>query len=180
MSMFTHLVSFLVVAGFSTSALAAKFTPVKPMKNAAMEKLAQVVESMNKDEESFGDAGSVVRVTFTRKPTEQDLNTVKQLNFQQGDLFHGEVGAVSLDGKSADEMIAHILYAVENVEAEREAAFAKAKKQLKPALRAIKRNKSLKIYGAGHADEDGSRQILNVFDTKNNEILFVMIGYHGT
>jgi len=174
------LMSALVVASVSTSAFAAKFTPVKPLKNAAMEQLAKVVEEMNKDEESFGDAGGVFRVTFKRKPTEKDLNTVKQLNFQKGDLFVGDVGAERMDDKSVDELIEHLLYAVENVESEREEQFAKAKAKLKVVLAAVKQSKGLVIYGTGHADEDGSRQILNVLDTKNNQIVLVMIGYHGT
>ncbi len=173
--------SLFVVLGLTlslsaTSSFAAKFSPVK-MKSVAARELQQTVRTLIKDKGIFGDAGYANSYFFTRKPTEVDLQTMKQLNFAKAGLNSDDKGALLFQSKSAEELAEYLLDALTFEES---SPHDTAVETLADALRAVKAERNLVIYGTNHADEDGSWQVLDILDTKNNEVLIIRIGYHGT
>lgn len=160
----------------ATSAFAAKFTPVK-MKSAAARELQQTVNTLIKGEGIFGDAGFAKSYSFTRKATEVDLQTMKQLNFAKAGLNSDDKGAILFQSKSAKQLAEYLL---EALRFEESSPHDDAVETLSDALSAVKAERNLVIYGTNHADEDGSWQILDILDTKNDEVLIIRIGYHGT
>jgi hypothetical protein len=162
----------------SASTFGATFEPVKTMTSSAAKKLAAAVDSIAKNEKVFGDDSSSAAYSFTRKKSEQDLNTVKQLNHAYGGIFSGDPAGESIDSKSPGELASYLLHAVENMSGEE--GYDEGAALLTEALEAVKADPDLKIYGTSHADEDGSWQIINLFDVKRHQILLVRIGYNGT
>lgn len=171
---------FIIISTiFSAQVFAAKFTPITNVDSKAVQKLATVAATIVKKENVFGDASSVKAFSFIRNATELDANTIKQLSFVKG-------GATSEDTQfdlvdlSAPDTVKYLLLAVEGQENEFEADFKSAKTNLTAVLKMIKADKQLKVFGSGHADEDGSWQIVYILDTVANEILMVTIGFTGT
>ena len=175
------LAGLLTVIVFSSvPAFAAKFTSTIKMKSAALEKLARVADAINANEEVFGDAGSVAKFTYSRKASERNLNTIKQLNHAWGGIFSGEEAGAEAGSLSPQQLVEGLLYAIEDQEGEYPEVFGKAKADLISALAAIKADSSLKIYNTAHGDEDGSWGIINILDEKNSEVLLIQIGFSGT
>jgi hypothetical protein len=103
---------------------------------------------------------------------------MKQLSFINGATV--DDSQENFRNSSVKQIVDFALYAVENQESEYEADFKTARANLTAALNAIKANKTLEIYGNQHADEDGSWNMIYVFDTKTNQVLIVTIGFAGT
>lgn len=164
----------------TTQAFAAKFQIQSKMTSAAAQKLSSVAARIVGNETAFGDAGIVAAYHFTRKPTEVDLNTVKQLNFAKAGQNSDDDGAAEAQDWTAERLANHLLDFTSQVDPEFEAAFESARRNLASALKAVRANNGLKIYVTNHADEDGSWQVLNVLDLRNQQILLVKIGYYGT
>lgn len=172
------LAAALVLSQVAPSpASAATFKRISKMTSVQASDLAKTVSRKIKNEGAFGDIKVVAAYSFTRKPTEQDLNTVKQLNFAKGYLNSDDAGATARDQDS--EEIAR-LFLGENLEPDYEDIYNDAVEDISIAIDAVKAKRSLKIFGANHADEDGTWQILNVLDTRNKEILFLRVGGSGT
>ncbi|MBY0517070.1 MAG: hypothetical protein K2P81_09190 [Bacteriovoracaceae bacterium] len=163
----------------STQTFAAKFTGIKKMKSSAAQSFALMVESVVKDEATFGKASSIDMLSFSRKSSETDEKTIKQLSYVRGGANSDDNHDV-FDNASIEVMVEYVLEAVSNIESDYETQFASARKTLAAGLKKVKADKNLKILGSGHADEDGSWQILYILDSKNSEILMVTIGYFGT
>jgi hypothetical protein len=87
---------------------------------------------------------------------------------------------MDFNNTNVSKIVEYSLYAVENVEGDAPEAFKAARTLLTEALLDIQADSSLKVYGSGHADEDGSWQNIYVIDSKNNEVLKFTIGYAGT
>lgn len=173
------LLGFIATIAISVPAFAAKFASITNVNSAPVQKLAVVAEVIAQNEDVFGDAGDVSAFVFSRKATETDAKTVKQMSYAKG-------GATSADDQrdfqnvSVSEIVEFALYAVEIHDQDYEAEFTSARANLTKALTAIQADPTLKIYGSGHADEDGSWQILYIIDTKTSQVLMVTIGFHGT
>ena len=69
---------------FSAQVSAAQFSPISKLSSPAAQKLAQAGLSIVKNEDMFGDNGKVSALTFTRKATESNIATVKQLSYKNG------------------------------------------------------------------------------------------------
>jgi hypothetical protein len=117
--------------------------------------------------------------SFTRNATELDANTIKQLIFVKGGATTEDTQFDLVDLSAADT-VKYVLLAVEGQENEFGADFKAAITNLTAALKTIKADKQLKVFGSGHADEDGSWQIVYILDTVANEVLMVTIGFTGT
>jgi hypothetical protein len=172
------LSSIIFVSLFSTQLFAAQFSKISEISSPAAKILARTGLNIVKNQEVFGDVGRVVALNFTRKVTETDMATVKQLSYKNGatsDDYQEDFQNVSVK-----KIVEFALYAVENQEADYAADFKAARINLTNALNIIKADKTLKIYGNQHADEDGSWNILYILDTKTNQILVVVIGFSGT
>jgi hypothetical protein len=171
--------SAIVLASiFSAQILAAQFSQIGKLSSPAAQKLAQAGLSIVNNQDVFGDNGKVVALTFTKKSTENNMATTKQLSFKNGansDDFQKDFKRTNVK-----EICDFAFNAIENGESENEAAFKAARINLTAALNAVKADKTLEIYGNQHADEDGSWNILFVFDTITNQILMLKIGYSGT
>lgn len=157
----------------------AKFTPIKTMRAKSAQAFVDAVKPIVKNVDVFGDASYVGTFSFTRKETEEDINSVKQLNFAKGEIDSDDrVEAVSAD-QSAEALAEHLLYAINN-SIEETNVFVTARKSLIKALNDVKADSTLQIFKSNHAFEDGSWQILTILDVKNAEVLLVKIGYYGT
>ena len=170
---------------FATLALglpahAAKFESSSKMTSPAAQKLARLVNSLRADKATWGDSTGARAYSFERNDQEEDINTAKQLNKAKAGLNSEETGAWSLQGKSAKAMAEHLLANYEVHDEDFEKARRSVAAQLMLALEAIKEDRRLKVFGAGHSDEDGTWQILNVLDTKNDEVLLITFGFSGT
>ena len=172
------LSAMIMASLFSTQLFAAQFSPIRKMSSPAAQKLAKAGLSITKNEEVFGDVGGVVALTFTRKATETNMATMKQLSFKNGATT--DDSQEDFKTASVKEIVDFAFYAVENQEGDYQAAFTTARSDLTKAVNAIKADKTLEIYGNQHADEDGSWNMLFVFDSKTNQVLMVKIGYSGT
>lgn len=148
------------------------------MKSAAAQHLAKVAEAVVRNEKTFGDASKVEVYAFTRKSSERDLNSIKQLNFRRAGLNSDDIGAKEMQTLSAEQLAEHLLNA--NSQPDDQNAFDKAKSELEAAINLVKSDPQLQIYGTNHSDEDGSWQVLDIIDTSNQEILLIKIGYNGT
>lgn len=162
----------------SAQVFAAKFSPIIKVSSASSQRLAEVGQKIVENEEMFGDSGAVEAFSFSRKDTESDRSTMKQLSYKN--RATSDDTQVDFLGKSTKEIVNFALYAVENQDNEEAKDFIAGRLALTEAINAVKADKSLKIYGNQHADEDGSWNILFIFDTKTNQILMVKIGYSGT
>lgn len=171
----------IAISLMATTVFGANFKPVKRLGSAAVENLSKVVDQVTQNESIFGDSSFGEGFSFTAKEGEEVLNTIKQLNRKRGDLNSDDKSAIDFEGKSAEQLVEHLLYAFSNsVDSDQEKAFNEAKAKLTNALRRVLSNKTLKIFGTNHADEDGSWQIIDVLDTQRSQILFIRFGYFGT
>ncbi|WP_374076786.1 hypothetical protein [Bdellovibrio bacteriovorus] len=173
------LLGFIATIAISVPTLAAKFAPIANVNSVPAQKLAAVVQVINQNEQAFGDAGNVSAYVFSRKATETDAKTVKQMSFAKGGA-NTDDDQRDFQNTSVSKIVEFALYAVEIQDQDYEAEFKSARENLTKALTAIKADPTLKIYGSGHADEDGSWQILYIIDTKTSQVLMVTIGFHGT
>ncbi len=170
--------TFMLVTFFSAQVFAAQFSPVSKLDSSSAQKLAQAGLSIVSNQDVFGDNGAVVAFSFTRKATEADMSTVKQLSYKFG--ANSDDSQEDFQNASVKNIIDFAFTAIEIQEGENENAFKIARANLTVALNAIKADRTLRIYGNQHADEDGSWNILFVFDSKNNQVVMVKIGYSGT
>lgn len=160
-------------------AFAAKFRLVPSMESPAARALSKAAAEIIKDDVVYGDASGISAFGVKRAATEKDVNTMKQLNFAKGGVNSDDSNGELLDGATAEELADFLLEAVSR-DPEDEVAFAKARLELIKALEGVKASPGLKVYGATHADEDGSWQILDIFDVAARQVLFVRVGYYGT
>lgn len=171
---------FIIISTLlSAQVFAAKFTPITSVDSKVVQKLALAAATVVKKEKVFGDSSSVQTFSLTRNDTELDANTIKQLSFVKGGATTEDT-QFDLEDLTASKTVEYILQAVAGQEAEFGADFKVAKTNLTAALKGVKADKQLKVFGSGHADEDGSWQIIYVLDTVANEILMVTIGFSGT
>jgi hypothetical protein len=171
--------SFLTLAILiATPAFAAKFRPTEKMKSTAAQGLEKVATEVVKHKSTFGDAGMVTAYTFTRDESEADLNTAKQLNSQKGGFNSDDLRAEDMSKESAASLADYILSA--NSQPDDQAAYDTAHQNLERALNLVKRDSTLKIFGASHADEDGGWQILDIVDLNSKQVLFIKVGMNGT
>lgn len=173
------LATLLVTTIISGQALAANFMPINNINSVAAQKLAAVGVAIAKDKDTFGRASKVAAFSFVKKNTEKDHSTIKQLSFARGGATTDDT-QMDLQAASIPQIVEYAFYAIENGDQENDRTYQSAKAGLANALRAIKSDSRLKLFGSGHADEDGSWQILYVLDTTSNQILMVTIGYYGT
>ncbi len=176
-SLFVALSAPLLLSAF-TPAFGAKFKVVSEMTSKDAQGLFEVVDEIVENPNTFGDVSMVSAYSFTKKKSEEDLNTVKQLNHIHAGLNSDDIGAAALDEDPVEDLADHLLAA--DSAPENEKAYAAAKAQLVKALKAVKTDKNLKIFGTQHSDEDGTWQVLDIFDAENQEVLFIKIGYSGT
>lgn len=169
----------LVSVLFSGQVFAAKFVSISNVKSLTSQKLARAAAVIINNESVFGDAGSISAFSYVQKSTELTGTMIKQLSFAKGGATTDDT-QVDFSNQSVGKIVDFALYAVENQETEDEPAFKTAQVQLAMALKNIQADPNLKIFGSGHADEDGSWQILYVVDTTSKQILMVKIGYFGT
>lgn len=167
----------LAMMMLGSSAFAAQFKSAR-MQSAAAQKLAQAATTIARDKENFGDMGTIKSVVFTRNAGEADRNTIGQINHMYGGLNSDDQSAIDMSRKSAKDLANHLLSF--NTQYDDENAYVRALNSLEDAIAAVKADRTLRIYGTNHADEDGSWQILNVIDMKNKQILFIRLGYSGT
>jgi hypothetical protein len=178
------LFTFILALGFATSAQAAKFKSLRTLSNPALEEIAESAQKYFKDEELFGDCSSVQAYSFVRKPTEKNLNTMKQLNIAKAGVWadDDEETALANPRTEAKELI-KILFENVNYEEEQTVKLAPAMKELSELLDTAtqsRRNKDIEIYESGHANEDGSWRVIDLLDTKTNEVLLIRVGFCGT
>lgn len=173
------LAMLIVSTVLSGHALAANFMPVNRINSVPAQRLAAVASVIIRNKDSFGDAGRIEAYSFVRKNTEQNHNTIKQLSYARGGATVDDT-QLDLQKATIPQIVEYAFFALENGDQENDRAFQSGKANLANALKAIKADSRLKLYGSGHADEDGSWQILYVLDTTVNQILMVKIGYNGT
>lgn len=173
------LAMLIVTTVLSGHAVAANFMPINQIKSVPTQRLAAVASVIIRDKDTFGDAGRIEAYSFVRKNTEQNHNTIKQLSYVRGGATVDD-RQIDLQQASIPKIVEFAFFALENGDQDNDRTFQAGKQNLANALRAIKADSRLKLYGSGHADEDGSWQILYVLDTTANQIMMVTIGYYGT
>lgn len=163
----------------STSAWAAKFQTISEMERASIEAVATVGNTIVKNESAFGDCTRMVRVSYTRKPEEKDINTVKQLNISKAGLWKDEdVTALDATGDDAGDIAQELL--VNSNEEEFKPLVSATRARLKLALERAMKDRKVRVYTGGHSNEDGTWNVIDVLDTKNEEILLLRVGFCGT
>lgn len=172
--------AILISLLFVSPVFAAKFKSESKSSSVRAEKLVELVQGLIKNESVFGTASSVQVYSFTRKDTEQNLNTIKQLNHAYGGIFSGDEAGEELQSKSAEELTTLLFDNIANQDASSEKSYTEGRAAVVKALSVVKTNPNLKIYGTSHADEDGSWAIINILDEKNSEVILIQIGFSGT
>jgi len=168
----------VLVSIFSAQVFAAQFSQISKLSSPAAQKLAQAGLSIVKNPDVFGDSGKVIALTFTRNASESNMATMKQLSYKNG--ANSDDSQIDFKNAGVEQIVDFAFNAFGEYGADNDAAFKTARSNLAAAIKAIKADKTLKIYGNQHADEDGSWNILFVFDTTTNQVLMVKIGYSGT
>jgi len=161
----------------ATQAHAAKFESIHKFKNAALEELAQAAMPVAKDQKNFGDAGKLSSFSVERDKSEEDRGTAGQLNHRMRSKDDDDGHTTDMNSQSAKELAETLVPTDSGSENE---TTKKVRAELEEAFGAVKKVKSLKIFGASHSNEDGTWQVIDVLDTRNNEILFIESGSVGT
>lgn len=158
---------------------AAKFENVAELTSKRLEALAQLAKRIQKNEDVFGDCSRLGRYSFTRKAEEKDVNTLEQLNVAKGGVFHDDdPKPTPVGSRSASQIVAELFDNV-NPDADEDVVVA-ARKDLTAAVKKVLQSTYLTVWEASHANEDGSWKILDVLDPRNEEVLFIRLGYCGT
>lgn len=184
----------LVLSFSGQEAFAAQFTAITKLKNARLEKFSKTLSTTLADEILFGDASMVTAFSFKRNANEQNLATLKQLNVAKHGVWANDGETTSLETRTSakaiiDEMLtdggsrsfSEITGWFESDEQRK--AYYDGRYAMIMGLVAATDNfsdSSIIVYASGHSNEDGTWWILNLLDTKNQQILSFQIGSHGT
>lgn len=177
----------VALLSLSTSVFAAKFTPIKTMKDTKLEKLSEIFARATKNEEIFGDCGGLNAFKVTKKADEANLNSMKQMHIAYGGLFAGNDETTYRENPKNTTGITRTLLShdsdMDYLDEEQKVIYDKANvdvsKAIYSATNALK-DKTKEIYSAFHSDEDGTWAILSIYDTKNQEVLMMQVGGCGT
>ena len=190
-----NLLSFMLFSlVLSSNVSAASFKKIHTLKNPALNALAQEIFRILMDEElkdvvsAAGNVNEVSTYSFVRSTTEMDINTVKQFNIKyHNQLPNDEMGTTAEEITSGygKDVIDSLFFEIQwdNYNDNQLKCLKKAYHDLLVALlnRTNKlKNPDFKYFKADHAYEDGSWGIVNILDTKNNEILSFVLGVSGT
>lgn len=181
------MLAMLVMSTLSSGAFAAKFTAIKKHKDAKLDTLSKVFSASTKDEKIFGDCGSIQSFKIEKKKTEANLNTMKQLNISRGGIWHSEGETTySLKPKNTFSPTRSLLssdsdndWLDEDQRKVFEAAVEAVANAIYDATNGLK-DKTKEFYTSSHSNEDGTWSILEIYDTKNQEVLLMQAGFCGT
>ena len=98
----------LTTALVTNPAFAAKFSSENKMKNTSAQKLFLVAKQLTKNEQIYGDASFSSAYSFTRKDSEENIKTVKQLNFMKCCLNSDDSGAEDMQKLSIGLLTEHL------------------------------------------------------------------------
>lgn len=181
------ILAVLVLSSLSSGAFAATFTVVNKHKDAKLETLSKVFAKATRDEGIFGGCGDLQSYKIAKKETESNLNSMKQLHIRNGGLqpSNGETAARTKPTNSFSATRALLSndsdmdWLDEDQKKIYEQSLTDVSDALYKATGALK-DKSKELYTSYHNDEDGSWTILSVYDTKNQEVLYMQVGGCGT
>ncbi|MEO5667267.1 MAG: hypothetical protein ABIR96_04335 [Bdellovibrionota bacterium] len=171
------------ILGAAGSAEAATFKAVKTLKNASLQKVAVFAGSFEKQKDLFDDCTKVESYSIARKQSEENINTIKQLNISRNGLFYsdGETPVAVRSDTTIDTLITTLFSDLS--QGENYASLAPTQKKLADLVTQATGKldaSSLELYEANHANEDGSWNILDILDTENEEVLTIQVGGCGT
>jgi hypothetical protein len=163
----------------SPSVFAAKFSSLSQFKSPTVQALAEIGQQAASNSQVFGDASEVIAVSVQRKSTEQDINTVKQLNISNRVGDYQDNDGTDVKDQTPEQIVDTLMMAMSNTDSDSAPEMLKARSDMASVIAEIKKDPSLKMYTAGHGDDDGSWSGLDVLDTANNELLVIKIGFTG-
>lgn len=167
---------------FSASGFSAQFTKISTMKNSDLEQAAKMFETELNRPIKFvlGDCSGILRLKVSKKPEELELNSMKQLGTMKGGLYHSDGEKVSaFTGSNFDlskELITISGYRDYQDEDESKASEA----FILNFSNSLKSSKDILNFSANHSNEDGTWGLTLIYDTVNQEVLFLKAGFCGT
>lgn len=177
------LLSALLSFAGAMPAEAAKFTKTETLKSRTAQEFLAITKKLAKNKDLVGDASFVTAYNIARDEDEKSINTIKQLNIAKGGIFAEEEDAAKFVSSNDSDKVIEMMfsYLIGNFQDEdQEIAFKAEMKKLSPSLQAVLEHNNFNIYAATHSNEDGTWNILNVLDEKNNQVIMVVFGAHGT
>lgn len=175
----------ILIASFgitlSHSAFAAKFAKTPNMSNQAAQSLQKLAAKLAKNKNLYGDMGYVSAFNISDNESQEAIKTAKQLNHMKGNLNSDDDSGAGYNNISATKIAEGVFEYLNGFDSdESEKAHQENLVNLVEALDAVKADRDLMIFGTMHSDEDGTWTILDIVDTKNNQILFIQLGFSGT
>lgn len=178
-ALLTLMASFGIT--LSHSAFAAKFAKTPSMSNPAAQNLQKLAAKFAKNKDLYGDVGYVSAFDISGNESQEAIKTAKQLNHMKGNLNSDDDSGAEYNNLSATKIAQGVFEYLNGFDSdENEKAHQENLANLAEALDAVKADRELMIFGTIHSDEDGTWTILDIVDTKNNQILFIQFGYSGT
>lgn len=177
----------VVLLSLSTGAFAAKFTIIEKHKDTKIQALSSVFAKATKDKNIFGDCDDLASFKVEKKETESNINTMKQFHIINAGIFDDNGETTTLvklkdASKISRTLLAHDSdydWMDDNQKVIFEGAVTKIANSLKSATGALN-DKTKELYETLHSDEDGTWSVLSIYDTKNQEILMMKVGFCGT
>ena len=171
------LIISLTISG---QVFAASFTTISDASSASLKALIKSGKEIVKNKKSLGQATTLGIYSYVKKnESDSDVNMLKQMSYKKGGA-NSDDNYEELSKSSVAQIVDFSYKAINPQDDGSEKVFKTTKDSLTEALKEVKKNHDLKIFGNGHADEDGSWQIIFVLDTKTKEIVMLKIGFIGT
>lgn len=177
------ILAFIVLA-VATSASAATFKSLPELSRPVIANLADVTGSiLAKNGGIYGDASAINAYAYTKKSSERDINTVKQLLMKKGLANTEDLNHVTTAHPFKTKELALSTLVLNGElnhldEDDQKKVSADAEK-LTAALN-ITATSGVRFFTAGHADEDGTWNLLIILDQENQEVLVLSFGFRGT
>jgi hypothetical protein len=190
------LLASLLIFG-STTSFAAKFKAEEKLKSVVLEQLAEAVKpELDKLGQGIsfdvsGDIQDIEKYSFSRKATESNRSTMKQLAIgrlgQTPDDEEGDT-AYEIATQSVSEMVDSMLFPYvgeyadfydDEDAAQVEKLYNSTAEKIYTILNSTD-SSQIKVFGGNHSYEDGTWGILIILDEKTQEILAFRVGYSGT
>lgn len=167
----------VLTSAFAQPASAAQFKKITNMDNDAAQSLVAVAKRMARDENKFGSNSYTTAYLVSNNENQSTLNTAKQLNHMNGNLNSDDDSGAGYNNFSATQIADSMLEYLNDFDKNENRDIYD---ELVGAIEDVKADSNLKIFGTMHGDEDGTWTILDIIDTKNNQALYVQLGYSGT
>ncbi len=165
------------------SANAASFSRLTAMTDSRLEAAAGLyAKEIKAGQLVLAECSSLLRLKVTKRPTEPNLNTMKQLAVMKGGLYHSDGETVGRVLGPTPGIVEELVMMSGNREFQDEDEETATRRFMASFSRLLTKAESVKteMYRGIHSFEDGTWGLLLIYDTRKQEVLLLKAGYCGT